>query len=162
MTVAMACPTLPTTVAAETLATSCACGCAGAAGLAGGAGAARSAKAANPRVAKIACPRATENVCDAHYHKRKVAPVSRMIWLLLTIAIPHGRTHCFVSSARTIQTHWHISAVPANSIAAVMAARQELKDSWEKSNRYCFAVFNGINSFGHDPATKAWYPKICP
>ena len=85
-----------------------------------------------------------------------------MIWPVLTIATPHGRTHFFVSSARTIQMHWHFSAERANSIAVLIAARHESKDTWEKSSRYCFAELVCTKAFGHDPATKAWYAKICP
>ena len=81
---------------------------------------------------------------------------------MLTIATPHGRTHFFVSSARTIQMHWHFSAERANAIAVLIAARLESKDAWETSTRYCFAELVCTKAFGHGPAAKASYWKICP
>ena len=79
-----------------------------------------------------------------------------MIWPVLTSATPHGRTHFFVSSARTIQMHWHFSAERANSIAVLIAARDESNHTWETPARYCFAEAVLSKAFGHDPATNSW------
>ena len=75
---------------------------------------------------------------------------------MLTIATPHGRTHFFASSARSIHMHRHFSAERATSIAVLIASRDLLKDAWEKSTRYCFADVLCTKVFGHDPATNSW------
>ena len=75
---------------------------------------------------------------------------------MLTIATPHGRTHFFASSARSIHMHRHFSAERATSIAVVIASRDLLKDAWNKSTRYCFVDVLCANVFGHDLATNSW------